>query len=71
MVIYEDADHDEWTVKSSYSSFNSGHEFIPIPQAHMNANPNLVGNSANENIDNSSYFKANGWTVHPVVDLSK
>ena len=71
MVIYEDADHDEWTVKSSYSSYNSGHEFIPIPQAHMNANPNLVGNSANENIDNSSYFKANGWTVHPVVDLSK
>ena len=71
LVVYEDSDHDKWTVKSSYTSFNSGHEFIPIPQAHMNANPNLVGNSANDNIDNTSYFTGNGWTVHPVVDLSK
>jgi hypothetical protein len=37
----------------------------------MNANPNLEGNSANDNIDNASYFSGNGWTVHPVVDLSK
>ena len=66
MVIYEDADHDEWTVKSSYSSFNSGHEFIPIPQAHMNANPNLVGNSANNSSSNADQVYG---TIHPVVNL--
>ena len=69
--VYIDADNDKWTVKSSYTSFNPGHEFIPIPQTHMNANPNLEGNSANNNTDNASYFTSNGWTVHPVVDLSK
>jgi hypothetical protein len=68
---YEDMDGDKWTVKSSYALFDPGHEFIPIPQAHMNANPNLEGNSANDNVDNSAYYYGNGWTVHPVVDLSK
>ncbi len=70
-AVYTDPDGDKWTVKSSYTSYNPGHEFIPIPQAHMNANPNLEGNSANDNVDNSDYYYGNGWTVHPVVDLSK
>lgn len=54
-------------LKSSYDTFVSGHEFFPIYQETLNNNPNLDGNSANYNTDNSSYFTGNGWTVHPVV----
>jgi hypothetical protein len=68
---YVDKDGDSWEAKSSYDSFVPGHEFLPIPQKHLNANPNLDGNSANYDIDNTSYFTGNGWTVHPVVDLNK
>ena len=64
-----DQDGDAWEAKSSYDSYVPGHEFLPIPQKHLNANPNLDGNSANYDIDNTSYFTGNGWTVHPVVDL--
>jgi len=52
---------------SSFNSYVAGHEFFPIYQGTLNANPNLVGNSANNNTDNSSYFTSKGWTVHPVV----
>ncbi len=48
-----------------------GHEFLPIVQTLTNKNPNLKGNSANESSDNSVYFTQQGWTVRPVVDLSK
>lgn len=58
-------------VKCSYDTYVSGHEFLPIVQTLTNKNPNLKGNSANNSSDNSEYFKANGWTVHPVVSLSK
>ena len=58
-------------LKSSYDSWKPGHEFFPIYQGTLNDNPNLVGNSANLDIDNTSYFTSKGWTVHPVVDLSK
>ena len=58
-------------VLSSFDFYNSGHEFLPIFQTALNDNPNLVGNSANYSKDNSYYFSKNGWTVHPVVDLSK
>ena len=58
-------------LKSSYDSWKPGHEFFPIYQGTLNDNPNLVGNSANLDIDNTSYFTGKGWTVHPVVDLSK
>ena len=68
---YVDKDGDSWEAKSSYDSYVPGHEFLPIPQKHLNANPNLDGNSANYDIDNTSYFTGNGWTVHPVVELSK
>ncbi len=57
------------TCKSSYDTYNPGHEFLPIYQGTLNDNPNLVGNSANNNTDNSSYFTSQGWTVHPVVTL--
>ena len=56
-------------VKSSYDSFVSGHEFLPIYQGLLNANPNLSGNSANNNTDNGVAHKANGWPIHPVVKL--
>ena len=54
--------------KSSYDTWKKGHEFIPIYQGILNANPNLVGNSANTSSDNAEYYT---WTIHPVVDLSK
>lgn len=58
-------------VKSSYDTYLPGHEFLPIFQTLLNNNPNLKGNSANDGIDNSTDFFGKGWTVHPVVDLSK
>ena len=54
-------------VKSSYDSYQEGHEFLPIYQGTLNDNPNLHGNSANENTSNRSYFEGNGWKVRPVV----
>ena len=56
-------------LKSSYDSYEQGHEFLPIYQGTLNDNPNLKGNSANEGTDNSAYFAEKGWTVHPVVNL--
>ena len=58
-------------LKSSYDTYLPGHEFLPVYQGTLNANPNLKGNSANDGTDNSSYFTGKGWTVHPIVDLSK
>ena len=55
--------------KSSYDTWIQGHEFIPIYQGILNANPNMVGNSANNSTSNADYFSSNGWTVHPVVNL--
>ena len=57
-------------LKSSFDNYLPGHEFLPIYQGTLNANPNLKGNSANDGIDNSTEFLQK-WTVHPVVDLSK
>ena len=56
-------------LKSSYDTYVPGHEFLPIYQGLLNDNPNLTGNSANTNTDNSSDFFGRGWTVHPVVNL--
>jgi len=56
-------------VKSSFDTYNPGHEFMPILQGTLNVNQNLRGNSANTNKDNSVYFSANGWRIHPVVNL--
>jgi len=69
-VSYADIANDA-QLKSSYDTYVPAHEFLPIYQGTLNANPNLVGNSANYSTDNSSYFSEKGWTVHPVVDLSK
>lgn len=56
-------------LKSSYDTYVPGHEFLPIYQGLLNDNPNLKGNSANYNTDNSTDFFGRGWTVHPVVNL--
>ena len=69
-VSYSEVGTDA-TVKSSYDSYYQGHEFLPITQTLLNKNPNLKGNSANNGTDNSAYFSGKGWTVHPVVDLTK
>ena len=58
-------------LKSSYDTYVPGHEFLPIYQGLLNDNPNLTGNSANTNTDNSTDFFGRGWTVHPVVNLGK
>ena len=67
-VSYSDVSSDE-ELKSSYDSYVTGHEFLPIYQGVMNGNPNIKGNSANNSTDNSAYFTSKGWTVHPVVNL--
>ena len=67
-VFYSNPFMDE-QLKSSYDSYEKGHEFLPIYQGTLNDNPNLKGNSANEGTDNSAYFQEKGWTVHPVVNL--
>ncbi len=66
-VSYSEVDND--MVKSSYDSYLPGHEFLPIYQGTLNANPNLNGNSANDGTDNSADFFARGWKVRPVVNL--
>ena len=66
-VSYSEVNGDD--VKSSYDSWLPGHEFLPIYQGTLNANPNLKGNSANDGTDNSADFAARGWKVRPVVNL--
>lgn len=64
------ANTDELTAEtasaSSFQYYYKGHEYFPIFQGTLNANPHLVGNSANKNEDNAPAFLAK-WTVHPVV----
>ena len=67
-VSYSDINNDS-ELKSSFDTYEPGHEFFPIYQGTLDDNPNLKGNSANYGTDNSSYFSENGWTIHPVVDL--
>lgn len=69
-VSYSEVGVDS-SVKSSFDTYLPGHEYLPIYQGTLNANPNLKGNSANDGINNSEEFFSKGWTVHPVVDLSK
>jgi len=56
-------------LKSSYNTFQPGHEFLPVYQGLLNNNSNLKGNSANTNTDNTTYHNANQWPIHPVVNL--
>ncbi len=51
---------------SSFQYYSKGHEYFPILQGTLNANPNLTGNSANKSEDNGPAFLAK-WPVHPVV----
>ena len=51
---------------SSFKYFYKGHEYFPIFQGTLNANPHLVGNSANNNEDNGPAFRQK-WSVRPVV----
>lgn len=50
----------------SYKYYQKGHEYFPIYQNTLNANPKLTGNSANKNIDNSQEFLSK-WQVRKVV----
>ncbi|MDK2840877.1 MAG: starch-binding outer membrane protein SusD/RagB family [Anaerophaga sp.] len=53
---------------SSFQYYYKGHEYLPIYQSTLNANPNLEGNSANKNEDNGPAFREE-WNIHPVVEL--
>ena len=72
-VVKEPVDYSmvgsDLELKSSYDTWKEGHEFFPIYQGTLNDNPNVVGNSANTNSNNDSYFRGKGWTLHPVVNL--
>lgn len=50
---------------SSTTNWRPGHEYFPIYQGTLNANPNLVGNSANTDTDNSAAFLAK-YKVRPI-----
>ena len=52
--------------KSSYDLWTQGHEFIPIYQGILDANPKLKGNSANTSTSNADNLYG---PVHPVVNL--
>ncbi len=54
---------------SSYDSYVVGHEYFPVWQTNLDTNPNLTGNSANNNSDNSVAFFEKGYTVRPVYNL--
>ena len=55
---------------NTFQYYQAGHEYFPIYQGTLNANPNLgSGNSANTNTDNKAVFEANGWKIRPVVAL--
>ena len=69
--IKEEINLGDPDVETTFDKYEPGHEYFPIYQNDLNTNANLVGNSANLNVDNSAYFAKNGWSVHPVVDLSK
>ncbi|WP_300939491.1 RagB/SusD family nutrient uptake outer membrane protein, partial [Bacteroides acidifaciens] len=69
-VNYSDIANDP-ELKSTFDTYISGHEFLPIVQQLMNNNPNLKGNSANYSTDNSTYFRESGCKVRPVVNLNK
>ena len=56
--------------KYSYSTYQNGHEYFPIATSTLDANPKLVGNSANNNYNNGVDFRAK-YSIHPVYDLSK
>ncbi|WP_319226374.1 RagB/SusD family nutrient uptake outer membrane protein [Draconibacterium orientale] len=72
-VLDGTANTDELTAEtasaSSFQYYYKGHEYFPIYQNTLNANSNLVGNSANKNEDNGPAFFEKGYTVRPVVDL--
>nr|WP_319397320.1 RagB/SusD family nutrient uptake outer membrane protein [uncultured Carboxylicivirga sp.] len=54
---------------SSYDSYIKGHEYFPVWQNHLDVNPNLTGNSANFNVDNSGKFFEKGYKVRPVYNF--
>ena len=53
---------------STFQDFYKGHEYFPIFQGTLNANPNLEGNSANKSEDNGPAFREK-YNIRPVVDL--
>ncbi len=58
-------------LKSSFDTYVPGHEF-PAHRADADQQePQPQGQLGNYSTDNASYFQEKGWTIRPVVDLSK
>ncbi len=58
----------EATDDSFSSYYQKGHEYFPMFQGTRNANPNLTGNSANNNTDNgAAWIEKYGTTLHLTV----
>ncbi len=64
-VNYSDVGVDP-EMKSSFDTWNPGHEFIPVYQDLLTKNPNLKGNSANNSTSNADKLYG---SVRPVVNL--
>ena len=70
-AIHYGDNYDVNPVRATFEGYTDGEEFLPIYNTDLNADANLVRNNCNLGKSNASYFSGNGWTVHPVVDLSK
>ncbi|MGQ1890061.1 RagB/SusD family nutrient uptake outer membrane protein [Thermophagus sp. OGC60D27] len=68
IIVNTDELSAETASASSFQYFYKGHEYFPIYQSTLNANPKLEGNSANKNEDNGPAFREK-WNIRPVVEL--
>ena len=66
--VYTNSDIDGSTIRSNMDTYLEAHEYFPIAQSTLDANPHLVGNCAYNSKKPDGFFP---WSVRPVVDLSK
>lgn len=64
-AVYKTDDIDGTTVRSTLDTYLEAHEYFPIAQSTLDANPHLTGNCAYNSKKPDGFFP---WTVHPVVE---
>ncbi len=64
-AVYKVDDIDGTTVRSTFDTYLEAHEYFPIAQSTLDANPHLTGNCAYNSKKPDGFFP---WTVHPVVE---
>ena len=62
-------DMNDTAYDSSMNYYTPGHEYFSIAQTILNNNPNVKGNSANNNTDNGPAWIERYGEPHPVVSL--